>query len=382
MKRKNKNLLKLLGVVVLAAVITIAFLPGCAAEAPAPAPAPAPTPAPAPAPAPTPAPAPAPAPTPAPEAEAIHILLMTGASSKTYTDTSDFLKAYLEEASGGRMQVEIVIGTALAPLAEHLDCMGKGMFEMLNTWDPYFRGKLPFLNFIDLASKTTPRGLQDSNILYEHFGWDKLYESEWNKYNCHFIDFMNKEPGVGIASSKPVPDWESAKGLKMRAVGVNAEIFTKLGASVIYLPASEVYSALASGLVDAAMYGCVSDHYNFGWHEVTKYWVPELAVAEEHGISCNMDFWNSLSRADQALIECAARAAQLHSCTNRYYGCAEVEAKLREAGVVLQSWDEDSLAEYHAAARSLLDTFPVEDEASKEAKAILIDFLKFRGLWD
>ena len=38
---KRKNLLKLVGAIVLALVISIAFLPGCAKEAPAPAPAPA-----------------------------------------------------------------------------------------------------------------------------------------------------------------------------------------------------------------------------------------------------------------------------------------------------------------------------------------------------
>ena len=50
---KSKKLLKLLGAIVLAAVLTIAFVPGCAKEAPAPTPAPAPAPTPAPAPVPT-----------------------------------------------------------------------------------------------------------------------------------------------------------------------------------------------------------------------------------------------------------------------------------------------------------------------------------------
>jgi len=315
-------------------------------------------------------------------AETIDILFMCGATSLSYTDTADYMEAYLEEVTGGRMQVEVILGTALAPLAEHLDCMGDGMFDILNTWDGYFSGKVPFLNFVSLCSQLIEEGMEDGNILYDHFGWDEIYESEWNKYNCHFIDFMNKDPGVGLVSSKPVPGFASLNGLKMRAVGTSAKIFTAAGASVIYLPADEVYSALASGLVDAALYGAVSDHYGFGWQDVTKYWVPVLGKAEEHGISCNMDFWNSLSREDQSLIESVAHAAQIYSANNRYYICTECAQKVRDAGIEFQPWGGDDMAKWRAAAIPLLDTLPLDDAASKEARASLIEFLKFKGLMD
>jgi len=280
------------------------------------------------------------------------------------------------------MQVEIVLGESLAPLAEHLDCMKTGMFQMLVTWDGYFRGKVPFLNYVSLCSQLIENGFQDGNVLYEYFGWDEIYESEWNKYNCHFIDFINFEPGVGFVSTKSVPDFESLKGLKIRAVGTSADIMTAAGAAVVYLPADEVYSALASGLVDAALYGSVSDHYGLGWADVTKYWVPTLGKGEECGVSCNMDFWNSLSREDQSLIESVVHAAQIHACTNRYYGCSEAADVVRGMGIEFQSWSSDSMAKWHTVAKPLLDTLPQDDAASKEAKATLIDFLKFMGLMD
>jgi len=371
---KRKKMLILLGSVCLALMMVVM---ACAAPAPTtPSPTtPAPT-----TPAPT-TPAP-PTPSPPPTAETIEILLVCGATSLSFTDATDYIEANLEEATGGRMQVEVVQGEALAPLAEHLDCMGTGMFQMLYTWDGYFRGKVPFLNFVSLCNHLIDTGLQDSNILYEHFGWDKIYESEWNRYNCHFIDFINYEPGVGFVSNKPAPDFESLDGLKIRAVGTSADIMTAAGASVIYLPAAEVYSALASGLVDAALYGSVSDHFGLGWADVTKYWVPVLGKAEEGGCSANMDFWNSLSREDQSLIESVVQAAQIQACTNRYYGCVESESKARDMGIEFQPWDANSLAKWRDTAMPLLDTLPQEDEASKQAKAALLDFLKFKGLID
>jgi len=373
---KGKKLLILLGSVCLA--LMMVAMVACAAPTPTPSPSPSPSPSPTP----SPSPSPTPSPSPPPTAEKVKILFVCGATSLSYTDTADYFKANLEEITGGRMQVEVILGEALAPLAEHLDSMGTGMFDMLNTWDGYFRGKVPFLNFVSLCSQLIEEGMEDANILYEYFGWKELYESEWNKYNCHFISFMNKDPGVGFVSRKPVPDFESLKGLKIRAVGTSADIMTNAGASVVYLPADEVYSALASGMIDAALYGAVSDHYGFGWQDVTKYWVPVLGKAEEHGISCNMDFWNGLSREDQSLIETVAQAAQLYSCNNRYYLCADSVKKARDAGVEFQPWDADNMAKWRGAALPLLDTLPTDDAASQKAKTTLIEFLKFRGLMD
>jgi len=363
----KKKLLILLGSVCLALMLVVPMVAACAGPA-APSPAPSPT--------------PSPTPAPPPEAETVDILYMCGATSVSYTDVAEYMKAHLEEATDGRIQVEIIYGTALAPLAEHLDCMETGMFDILNTWDGYFAGKVPFLNFVSLCSQLIDEGMEDGNVLYEHFGWDEIYESEWNRYNSHFIDFMNMDPGVGFVSTKRVPDFESLSGLKMRAVGTSAKIFTAAGASVIYLPADEVYAGLASGLIDAALYGAVSDHYAFGWQDVTMYWVAELGKAEEHGISCNMDFWNSLSKGDQTLIEDVARAAQLQSCNDRFYLCTKTAKDVRDLGIEFLSFDANSMTKWREAATPLLDTLPQDDAASKKAKSTLVDFLKFKGLMD
>lgn len=92
-------------------------------------------------------------------------------------------------------------------------------------------------------------------------------------------------------------------GRKVRASGASQEVFVEhLGGSPIGLAFGEVPAAMASGTIDCAITGALSG-FLAKWHEPANY-ISALPI--NHGVIAhiaNMDWWNGVDPAAQALIE-------------------------------------------------------------------------------
>ncbi|WP_306259592.1 TRAP transporter substrate-binding protein [Pararhizobium sp. IMCC21322] len=93
------------------------------------------------------------------------------------------------------------------------------------------------------------------------------------------------------------------KGRKVRASGASQQVFIEhLGGSPIGMSFGEVPTAMANGTIDCAITGALSG-YQAKWHEPANY-ISALPI--NHGVIAhiaNMDWWNSVDPAAQAVIE-------------------------------------------------------------------------------
>lgn len=93
------------------------------------------------------------------------------------------------------------------------------------------------------------------------------------------------------------------KGRKVRASGASQQVFiTALGGSPIGMSFGEVPTAMANGTIDCAITGALSG-FLAKWHEPAGY-ISALPI--NHGVIAhiaNMDWWNSVDPAAQAVIE-------------------------------------------------------------------------------
>jgi hypothetical protein len=65
----------------------------------------------------------------------------------------------------------------------------------------------------------------------------------------------------------PVTTLDDIKGKKIRGGGPNGEVLKNLGASVVTIPSAEIYTALATGVVDGVQYGSMGSNYPYGFHD-------------------------------------------------------------------------------------------------------------------
>jgi len=294
-----------------------------------------------------------------------------------YSATLDRFKADLEEASGGRFVVEQVLGDAMVPVDEHLTATGDGVFDMLITWNPYFRDKIPFLDVLDFIYYTL-RTKEDFWEMFMFRGWGEVMTQEYSEWNVQWLVSAPVSPGACIVSRVPLPDIYSLDGVKIRATGSEPLIFESFGAGTCFLPGEEIYTALATGLIDAASYGNAAMCYDMGWHEVTEYWVqPSQGTMDEAGISANMDFWNNLSEADRVMIYDICQAAILAEAYNTGHLASEAVVKAQEAGIVINYWSPESLGAYTEAA--LANPPELGDEVARREMENLLSYIRAKG---
>ena len=202
---------------------------------------------------------------------------------------------HLKEATGGRLDVKLHGTGVLVGAFESLEACGKGVFEAVHHPDAFATkldaGFAPIFSAIGLWDD--PREVR---IWIEGYGGKKIMKEAYAKYNLHNAGstLIGAEP---IMSKVPLRKLEDFKGIKIRTpAGLTSMLFQKLGASPVPLPGGEIYTALDTGVINAAEFVTLSENFGAGLHEVSKY----VLYPSFHGPiaivnwGVNMDTWKKL----------------------------------------------------------------------------------------
>ena len=145
-----------------------------------------------------------------------------------------------------------------------------GTADMAHTAAIYWSGKMPSAPLFT----TAPFGLTPR----EHMTWIDAAGGQtlWDELYADFgvKPFMagNTEFNMAGWYNRQMESKEDLVGLKVRIVGLGAEILRQLGATPVSMPTSEVFGALQSGVVDGAeLLGPYSDS-SLGMQKVAKYY--------------------------------------------------------------------------------------------------------------
>jgi len=210
----------------------------------------------------------------------------------------------LKTATGGRLDIKLYgVGTLVGPV-DQLDAVGKGMFECSFNAAAYYAGKDPaFAAFFSLIGvwDTT----EDVKIWAYYFGGNKLVRELYSKYNVYYVGpaLVGAEP---IMSTVPIRSLGDFKGLKIRtAGGLCGQLFKELGASPVKMGGGDLYTAMDTGIVDAAEFVSLGENWDIGLHEVSKY----VLYPSFHGpiamcdFTVNQQVWDKLPQDLQAALE-------------------------------------------------------------------------------
>lgn len=135
----------------------------------------------------------------------------------------------------------------------------------------------------------------------------RLLNDELTKAGVHNLAWMFLGNANLISSnSKPLIHIRDFKGVKMRGGGkIFDSGFVAAGASTVIMPASEVYQALETGIVDAAS-GDFIGSFARKYYEVQKYGTVNRLNCVFGQIIANPAWWNGLSAEDRKVIDTAS----------------------------------------------------------------------------
>lgn len=324
------------------------------------------------------APAPAPAPAPEPAQYKWRVSQDKKRGSPMSENFVNWFCKPIEEASGGRIEIEPFAWWDLVAGADILEGVEKGTLDISNTCSAYHPDM-----FASTVTFGVPGGLttaDDWQIFYYDYGYQDFLQK--NLYDSKGVYLLGPQvqPGQVEFLTKKITSFDDLKGLKFRSFGANGAIYGALGVSITDVAAGEVYTATATGVVDGGTIGGLLSIVDISLEEVIKCVIiePRSPSSLALPLVINLELWNSLPDDLKAIIQEVTIAYG-----NRYfqaviYGAGEVKGILKDKGVITYEPTEADMAMWNKAVDAYWDELAKKPH-EVEALGMLKDFMVKMG---
>lgn len=272
----------------------------------------------------------------------------------------------ITEVTDGRIEVQVFSAGELVPGYQVLDAVRDGVAECGGTAGMYYTGKQPALVF-------------DSGV---PFGLTTRQQHTWQKYGggsdlmrALYEDFGVIQYPAGSTGElwggwfkKEVKDVADLKGLRIRAPGFIAEIYSKIGAVPQLIPHSDVFPALQKGTLDAVkMIGPYEDEKLGLWKAANYFYAPNpLELTAACCFIANKKAWASISKGDREAIiaVCQERDSTLAS----HYDAVNTPALQRTIakGVKVGFWPQPIIKKMYEATKEVMTEAADKDPTFKK----------------
>ncbi|MGF1650123.1 MAG: TRAP transporter substrate-binding protein DctP [Hyphomicrobiaceae bacterium] len=195
---------------------------------------------------------------------------------RAFTAGVEKLSELVKEKTGGKWNIIVHYGEALSKERENLDGLVIGAFEAAMFCNFYHPQKNPAL--MVLTMPFLPMGDWDDNrkareAVYAHADIQKEMK-QWNAmiYTSSFLpqyEFMGK--------GTPPANLEDWRGKTVRAGGGLGRAMQALGATPTSAPATEVYTGVQQGTMDAVSFPMTYSHVAYRIHEVTDWYTTNMS---------------------------------------------------------------------------------------------------------
>ena len=279
---------------------------------------------------------------------------------------------WLRKMSNGRLDITVFDPDTLVPSKELLDACGRGFVDMFFISPAWWGGLEPAVNvpLVPLGPRTQDEA---SNFYYET-GFEKILNGFFHNHNVHGIDIVNPT-GYTLISQVPIRSVDDFKGLKMRSIGLPAKMFTSLGASVVSIPGSEIYTAAATGVIEAFHYGGPKTEADLKFYEVTKYLLyPKILSVDSNPVCINLEKWNELPDDLKTMFQTAVGASS--PWYHRKLDAGDAVSALKWEVITLP---ESEVAKMTKAAMESWDDLAQQSPAAEEGIKLLKGFMRSMG---
>ena len=257
----------------------------------------------------------------------------------------------------GEIVIEKKAAGQLVGAFEVFDAVSSGQADMYHSADYYFGGQHPGYYYFTAV----PFGATGGEMIswYQHGGGKELHDELGQIFNLKSFIAGNTGHQPGGWFRKEITSAADLQGLKFRMPGIGGLALGRTGASVQNIPGGEIYQALSSGAIDGAEWiGPFADE-RLGFQEVCEFYYtggfhePGSALTA----ATNRDVWDSLTPAQQLIIETAAAATHHWSLSQSNANNGIALERLRAQGVKILEFPDDVWGAFAEASKASLDEF-------------------------
>lgn len=271
-----------------------------------------------------------------------------------FPETLIYTKSFLEfvdkvnEAGEGVVQIDVRGGPEAIGMFQQPDAVRNGIVDMVYTPGSFYAGALPEKDALVASNLTAAEARANGGI-------ELIDDIHQQKMGVKYLGWFDSGVCYNLWT-RDAPEFDAEgnldiEGLKLRGNAVYNAFFTEyLGAQVIDLPTTEVYSALERGIVDATGWTQIG-LIDLKWNEFLNYRIEPCFFSTDLGVIVNLDSWESLSAEAQQVLQEVAIAHEKDSAEALKAERDEDFAALEEQGMQVVSLEGEARANYLAAAR-------------------------------
>lgn len=212
--------------------------------------------------------------------------------------------------SGGRLDVQVFAAGEVVPAFAVHEAVGNGTVELGHTASFFAIGREPALAyFTSVPFGFTP---PEHNAWIMNGGGQALWDEASARFGLKPLPGGNTGVSMGGWFRREIASAEDVKGLKIRMIGLGAELFQRMGATALAVPPGDIYPALERGAIDAAEFTAPGSDIQLGlWKVAPFYYTPgfnkpngssELLVHKAH--------WDALPADLKGVVQAASDAEQ------------------------------------------------------------------------
>jgi TRAP-type mannitol/chloroaromatic compound transport system substrate-binding protein len=218
----------------------------------------------------------------------------------------------VDEMSGGRLKVDVLPSGAVVPAFELVDAVNRGILDGGHGVPAYWFGKTRTTSLFG----TGPSYGMDAEDLMSWFyyggGFDMYQELLQKDLRMNVVSYLHGPMPTQPLGwfNKQIQNPQDLRNIKFRTVGLSADLFKELGASVVILPGGEIVPSLERGVIDGAEFNNPSSDILLGFPDVRKIYMTQSfhQPVESLELMINKAKHDQLPKDLQAIIKWAAFA--------------------------------------------------------------------------
>ncbi|MBW2178657.1 MAG: TRAP transporter substrate-binding protein DctP [Deltaproteobacteria bacterium] len=276
------------------------------------------------------------------------------------------------------MILEPYASGSLVPSKEIFNAVKRGMIQMGTISPAYIRDQVEVAG-IAAGLPFAFKSVWEAAYFHKWLGFEKMIQEATAKHGVYYS--TDKVYPTELVLKKEVNSLADFKGLKLRSSGVLQVFLSSLGAAASYLPGSEVYPALASGVIDGAHWGAAQGAYSMKLYDVCKYHLlPGLNIAGTDAFVVNQKAIAKLPKDIQEIFYWCLEE-EFWKRTNQYiYLEAIVLAKaVKEKGVTIVKLPPEEQKKITEIAMDMWEKEGQKGPEAAKALQMLKDYLKSLG---
>jgi TRAP-type mannitol/chloroaromatic compound transport system substrate-binding protein len=288
----------------------------------------------------------------------------------------------VKEMTGGRLEMTVYHGGGVVANTEGLDALKNNVVQAFFNAPSYYAGRNPAFSALTDLSMAWDDSLELD--LFIHYGGGlELLRELYKPFGVYVVETI-QYPVESYPSKRPLRKIEDFKGLKIRVPqGMENDVLTKLGASTIVLPGTEVYSALDKGVIDATNWNTVANNEALGYHKIAPYFTyPGFHSKPWLDFAVNEREWNKLPQDVKLIVETAVCRLSQEVVSQCTFEDTEVVRSAQSKGYTVISWSNEEKIRMRKVAREVWEEWKKKNAQSKKAIELQEDFLKKMGRLD